>query len=85
MTKEAKTPKASLQEEDRTELECGCTCSQMPENTVRNVLFIDMRFAAHCGRKKWFNHRPFEISSIKARFHCLQSLETVKRNILYSM
>ncbi|OYR24276.1 hypothetical protein CES86_4561 [Brucella lupini] len=37
----------------------------MPENTVRNVLFIDMRLAAHCGRKNWFDHRPFEISSIK--------------------
>lgn len=60
------------------------TCAQPPEYAVQNAPVIDASLAAHFGRKKRFNHRPFEIRQIKARHHCLQSLQTVNHKPLKS-
>ena len=60
------------------------TCAQSPEYAVQNAPVIDASLAAHFGRKKRFNHRPFEIRQIKARHHSLQSLKKVNRKPLKS-
>ncbi len=46
------------------------TCYQPPEYTVQNTSIVNPSLTTHFGRKKRFNHRPFEICSIKTRHHC---------------